>query len=311
MVHYMNKIYKLLAIILMTSISLVGCNKDNDKKEKYVYNGETPIFSSDSSSLTYGLYPQSYISDNNLIKSLNSLTHVESNGWYLYKNRYYAKIIASPYGRTYEFDNGDIIETGQQYWFRCEPISWKILNIASGRYFIVSEKLLDAHDYCQFTSERTIGGKTIYPNNYEYSDIRSWLNNEFYNSAFNLNSQFVLTTVVDNSASTTRHNNNPYICNNTTDNVFLPSYKDYVNTTYFPYDYHKASITTEFARARGSYTNYSSSSIYNYCGNFYTRSPIESNSTYVSYVYISGSAGIVCVDTAHYSVRPAINIKVA
>lgn len=307
----MNKIYKLLAIILMSSSSLIGCNKDNDKKEEYVYNGETPIFSSDSSSLTYGLYPQSYISDNNLIKSLNSLTHVESNGWYLYKGRYYAKIIASPYGNIYEFDNGDLIEKDKQYWFRCEPISWKILNIASGRYFILSEKLLDAHDYYHSTSERTIGGKAIYPNNYEYSDIRSWLNSDFYNSAFNLNSQFVLTTTVDNGAHTTNSGNNIYICNNTEDKVFLPSYSDYKNSTRYPYDYLRAAKTTDYARARGSYTNYNSGSTFNYCGNYYSRSPNSSSQEQVSYVYISGSLYGAQVNYNHYSARPALNIKVS
>lgn len=305
----MKKIYKLITIILMSSTSLLGCNKGD--KEGYVYNGETPIFSDDSTSLTYGLYPQTYISDNNLINTLNSLTKVESNGWYLYKGRYYTKIVASPYGNSYEFDNGDIIENNKQYWFRCEPISWKIFNISSGRYYILSEKLLDAHDYYHSTSNRTIDGKTIYPNNYEHSDIRSWLNDEFYNSAFNLNSQFVLTTAVDNSASTTRHNNNPYVCNNTNDKVFLPSYKDYANTTYFPQDYHRSSTTTEFARARGAYTKFSSSSIYHLCGWFCSRSPVESESTYVSYVYESGSAGLICVDRAFCSVRPALNIKMA
>ena len=305
----MKKFYKLITIMLLSSTSLLGCNKDD--KEVDVYNGEIPVFSDDSKSLTYGLYPQTYISDNNLINTLNSLTKVESNGWYLYKSRYYTKIVASPYGNSYEFDNGDIIEKNKQYWFRCEPISWKILNISSGRYYILSEKLLDAHDYYHSTSNRTIDGKTIYPNNYEYSDIRSWLNDEFYNSAFNLNSQFVLTTAVDNSASTTRHNNNPYVCNNTNDKVFLPSYKDYVNTTYFPQAYHRASLTTEFARARGAYTEFSSSSIYHLCGWFYSRSPVESESAYVSYIYTSGSEYLISVDRVFCSVRPALNIRVA
>lgn len=326
----MNKTFKSITFILTSLITLTGCNvargdssssssssesKDTFSSEPtYIYNGETPVFSSDSKSLTYGLYPQNYISEPNLIESLNSLTKVESNGWYLYQNKYYAKIIATPYGKTYEFDNGDLIEANKQYWFSCEPIEWKILSISSGRYFIVSSKLLDTHDFYHSDVERTIEGKTIYPNNYEYSDIRNYLNNDFYNSAFNLNKQFVLSTSIDNSGPSTRYKNNPYACDNTNDNIFLLSYQDYVNKDYFPIntqDVARSTKTTEFARARGAQTIFNPNSIYHLCANYYTRSPIETYPNYVSYVYQAGSMGIVTIDKSHYCIRPALNIKVA
>ena len=88
----MNKTFKSITFILMSLILLTGCNvtrgdssssssssesKDTSSSEPtYIYNGETPVFSSDSKSLTYGLYPQNYISEPNLIESLNSLTKV-------------------------------------------------------------------------------------------------------------------------------------------------------------------------------------------------------------------------------------------
>ena len=328
----MNKTFKSITFILMSLITLSGCNvargdssssssssssesKDTSSSEpSYIYNGETPIFSSDSKSLTYGLYPQSYVSDPNLIESLNSLTKVESNGWYLYQNRYYTKIIATPYGKYYQFDNGDPIEANKQYWFSCEPISWNILSIQNGRYLITSTKLLDTHDFYHSEANRKIEGKTIYPNNYEYSDIRNYLNNDFYNSAFSLGNQFVLPTNVDNNASTTRNKNNPYVCNDTTDNIFLLSYQDYVNKDYFPIptqDVARSTKTTEFARARGSYIIHNPSSIYHLCANYYSRSPVEIDPNYVSYVYQAGSMGISSINATYYCIRPALNIKVA
>ena len=66
---------------------------------------------------------------------------------------------------------------------------------------------------------------TIYKANYEESDIRTWLNNDFYNTAFSLNNTYIHTTEVDNSASTTDSNNNNNCCNNTFDNVYLGSFQ--------------------------------------------------------------------------------------
>lgn len=283
------------------------------------YHGETPILSEDGKTITYGLYPQKNVNDSTLVSALNALTTPESNGWYLYDDEYYAKVSAepydSPYDSSYTFDNGTTIVSGTTYWFKCEPITWNVLSNNSGEYYIVSSVLLDAHCYYNSTSNRTIDGTRVYPNNYKYSDIRSWLNNDFYNSAFPLDNDNILTTTVDNSVSTTNASYNGYACENTEDKVFLPSYQDYINSSYGFLTSTSLSITrfcrtTDWARARGAW--YSTSLSYLYNGDYWTRSPSSGNSSHAWLVtcdgYLSGDGN---VDREARSVRPSLSIKIA
>ena len=303
---------KLLYFLLASVCTLTSCNS-NSNTEKPL--GAKPIISADGKTITYGLYPQLYVNDSTLISSLNSLTTQETNGWYLYDGDYYAKVSATPYESGYIFDNGTPITSGATYWFKCEPIVWNILSNNSGEYYIVSSVLLDAH-YYNSLGYRTIDGQTVYPNNYKYSDIRTWLNEDFYNSAFALGNEYIQTTTVDNSASTTDSESNTFACDNTEDKVFLPSYQDYMNSSYgFSASTDSCGTryckTTDWARARGAYYSTSSGS-YQYISSYWTRSP---------HSYIDGYAWIVDYDGALYghslvddsclSVRPAITIKIA
>lgn len=151
--------------------------------EKYYY-GEVPKIAADGKTLQYGLYPQTNVNDPDLLSRLNALATLESNGWYFYNDEYYAKTIAEPYERNCEFYDLTIVESGATYWFKCEPIVWDILSHIDNEYFVISSTLLDTHCYCESNLNRVIDGETIFPNNYEYSNVRAWLNNNFYDSAF-------------------------------------------------------------------------------------------------------------------------------
>ena len=293
--------------------------------EKLPYHGEVPILNEDGKTLTYGLYPQKNVNDATLVSALNALTTPESTGWYLYNNEYYAKVSATPYDSSYEFDNGATIVSGTTYWFKCEPITWNVLSSTKGEYYILSSVLLDAHCYYEYISAgyepnefRTINGKTIYHTNYEYSDIRTWLNNDFYNSAFALGNIHIQTTNVDNSASTTNSSSNSYACNNTQDKVFLPSHRDYINSSYgFSTSIARTDTryckTTDWARARG--VKYDTNSSYLYNGYYWTRSPrhdtSETGKTYVSRVDYDGYIFCDPSRVPHNGVRPALTIKIA
>lgn len=277
--------------------------------DKLIYCGETPRLSSDGKTITYGLYPQTNVNDSTLVSALNSLTKLESNGWYLYNNEYYANVSATPCSSSYVFDNGASIVSGTTYWFKCEPITWNVLLNTNGEYYIVSSVLLDAHCYYNSTSIRTIDGQKVYPNNYEYSDIRTWLNNDFYNSAFALGNSYIQTTTVDNSAATTGFTSNSYACSNTQDKVFLPSFQDYTNssygfsTLYGLSDTPRYCRTTDWARARGV-------SYYQYNGMYWTRSPRDNVYSHVWNVGTSGTIAGDLVKETYYSVRPALTIKI-
>ncbi len=284
------------------------CNKE----EKYATK---PFLSDDGKTITYGLYPQTNVNNSSLVSALTTLTTPESNGWYLYEGNYYAKVSATPYNFNYVFDNGTNISSGTTYWFKCEPIVWNVLSNNSGEYYIVSSVLLDAHCYYNSSLTRTIDGQTIYPNNYKYSDIRTWLNADFYNSAFALGNEHIQTTTVNNSASTTNSSSNSYVCANTEDKVFLPSYQDYINSSYgFSTSTGTTNTrcckTTDWARARGAYAELNDNEFYNNNGYYWTRSPCS-----------DGYGGAYCVDYDGFyygfiydpdcSVRPGLSINIA
>ena len=274
----------------------------------------TPVISEDGKTITYGLYPQKNVNDSTLVSALKALTTPESNGRYLYEGEYYAKFKATPYDSDTKFDNGTTIVSGATYWFKCEPINWNVLSNTNGEYYILSSVLLDAQCYYDLViMTRTINGKKVYGNNYEYSDIRSWLNNEFYKSAFVLDDTHIQTTNVNNDASTTSSSSNSFACNNTQDKVFLPSYQDYINSSYgFSTSIYSTTTrrckTTDWARAKGAIWSNSSDQ---YNGNYWTRSPGNNYSDFAQYVNTSGNLTTNYTYHTYYSVRPALSIKIA
>ncbi len=264
-----------------------------------------PHLSSDGETVQYGLYPQKNVNDSSLISELIKITAPESNGWYLYNHEYYAKTVAKPNSDSYEFDNGTSIEKDKEYWFKCEPIVWRVLSNNEGECYLVSSTLLDAHKYDDDK------------NTYDESSIRSWLNDEFFNSAFALGNDNILETTVENGASTTDSDDNPHECDDTLDKVFMPSYKDYMNEDYgfAPTTLDSDSRcckTTDWARARGAYAENESTPSYNNNGYYWTRSPYSGESditwciTHFGVFYSGEDSG---VNSKENSVRPAITIS--
>ena len=276
--------------------------------------GSVPELISSNTQVRYGIYPQTVLEDSDgIYTTLNALSP-ETNGYYLYNGDYYAKVIANPKKNTYSFDNGVTIVSGATYWFKCEPITWNVLSNSNGQYFMLSSFLLDAHCYYNSLANRTIDDQTIYPNNYKYSDIRTWLNADFYNSAFPIGNAYIQTTLVDNSASTTNSNTNAYVCDNTQDKVFLPSYQDYLNSDYgFSTSTSSTSDryckTTDWTRARNATYSTDSPSYYN--SYYWTRSPAVTN----YYAWTVGTTGFIYyndrVNYTSFCVRPAINIAIS
>ncbi len=268
-----------------------------------------PVIDSENGTLTYGLYPQTRVSDEATIASLDALNTIDGNGWWYLDGSYYAKAFASPYNSNDAFDDGTTIVKGTAYWFKCEPIKWKILSSADdGTYSLVSTVLLDAHRYNAYWSGKDSDG--YYANNYEQSEIRAWLNGDFFNKAFSLGNSIIQTTEVDNSAATTNSSSNSYACGNTEDKIYLLSNQDYCNTAYFANAAARQCKTTDWARANGAW--YSTDSSYLYNGYYWTRSPYSSSDSYYAwYVSYGGGLSYDYVVDSSYAVRPSLRIKVA
>ncbi len=152
---------------------------------------------------------------------------------------------------SYQDDNGYLTET--VYWFRFEPIEWRVLKSEDGKAFLMANIILDGGQYYHSYDERTQDGETVYPNNYRESDIRTWLTENFYETAFDSAAQAIIeTTTVDNRAGT----DNPYACEDTQDKVFLLSSDDVVNETYGfapsgDPDVSRQLQATDYAKAQG------------------------------------------------------------
>ncbi len=204
--------------------------------------------------------------------------------------------------------------TGNVYWFKFEPINWRILSEINGEAIILSEMIIDSQDYNYTTSSTMLNGQTVYASNYANSTIRKWLNENFYDTAFTeLQQQKILTTTVDNSVASTGYNSNQYTCNNTQDKVFLLSVKEVTSTSY---GFTSAGIetirekqNTDYAKAQGCYSYFSEEYEGNGC--WWLRSSDGTDSGARAIIYNGGAYMRSSVDCTHFGVVPALRIKLS
>lgn len=222
-------------------------------------------------------------------------------GVYFTSYRPYYTTYSSSTSNSYQDDNG--YSTRTVYWFKYEPIKWRILTESDGKAMILSELMLDSQQYDSSGSH-----------NYADSTIRAWLNDSFYNTAFGAMQQAIIeTTEVDNSAYSTGSSSNPYACENTFDKVFLLSYMEAVNSSY-GFSMSWSSITTrqkqgsDYCKAQGLYTASNGN------GYWLIRSPNDSLASHNSYnsnvVSTNGTLSLrSAADTTSNGVVPALVIS--
>ena len=274
-----------------------------------------PVISEDNKYIYYGLYPQSHVSDLDLINSLNEIAPNEKTGWCLFNEDYYVKKAATVYNNeSYTFDDGTNIANGEEYWFKCEPIKWNILKNVNNEYEVLSDKLLDSHNYYDNYQDRTINGKLVYANNYKESSVRDFLNDEFYNVAFAFNNSSIKVADVDNSGDTFGNSDSIYSEGNTEDKVYLLSYKDYLNSEY-GFDTNPTNVsttreckTTDYARATGSWVSKETATKNN--GSYWTRSPSDEYKYCAINVNAGGHLSTYAVDGNSHSIRPALTLNI-
>ena len=257
---------------------------------------------------TYGYYPQTYVYDNEIINTLNSMTETTINGWYFLDDKFYTKITATPYTTGILFSNGVNINNGFEYWFECEPITWQISYFDSYHlYEAISYNVLDVSNYYEDYEERTIDDKTVYPNNYAHSSLRSWLNGYFLDTAFATGKRYLFPHEVRNSADTTEYNTNPYTCEATVDKVWAFSFQEMKDNSIFKSsnDYRRGYVT-DYAKARGVNCNQNISTIYTAA--YWTRSPNPNNAFSCSNITYDGSIYAFTNVNTTLGVRPAIEI---
>ena len=268
------------------------------------------VYTRSGNYIYFGEYPQTIKASNVSIIS----TTPDADGYYLGSDgERYAKVVADPfpYNSGHTFSNNSSVIDGNTYYFKVEPIRWRILLESDGKAFILCDSIIANHNYHHTTSSTTIDGQKVFANNYKYSDIRAWLNDEFYKTAFGaLQQALIQTTEVDNSAQSMGYSYHRYACENTFDKVFLLSFSEVLNSAYgfendssFD-DFARRMLTSDFSRATGAYT----SSYGN--GRWWLRSPYSSNSSNAHYVDGGGGCSND-VGVGDYGVVPALNLTLS
>lgn len=218
---------------------------------------------------------------------------------------------------TKQKDNGYLINT--VYWFKFEDISWRILLETNDDKFLWTDKILDSQTFyhgnnsnstalrAPYDSETTAN---VYDNNYKYSDIRGWLNDDFYSLAFKADDKSnIKTSTVINTIS-----GNTYACENTEDKVFLLSDDELKDESYKfnsdgkEIDNARETISTDYAKCMGLYVDKSKDNQSYYL----TRTPRSTTGSQVEIVGPYGVSGGSYNVSARYTdmgIRPAIHIS--
>ncbi len=132
---------------------------------------------------------------------------------------------------TYEQDNKTA--NGQ------EEIEWKVLEKdQNGKMFVVSRYALDCRHYHSKPEKVT----------WETSDIRSWLNNDFYNTAFTASERAKINTTTLENRDNADYNTDGG--NDTKDKIFLLSIDE--AKAYLPSTVERVCIATKYAESQGS-----------------------------------------------------------
>ena len=242
-------------------------------------------------------------------------------------------------------DGNYYVEHKSEY-YNVEPIVWRVLNkdyASTGQALLLAEKILTGGiRYYVDLNKRTIAGAkegesdTVYPNNYKYSTIRAWLNGldvvksdsendstykdkGFLQTAFTTSAQNLIEeTTVDNSKESTfgrgeTGGDNPYVCTNTSDKIFLLSEREATTAGYGFVEYNeygegntRIRVTTDYAQATGAYQDGTAG----YGGWWWLRSPNYHNESVACIINIDGLATYSSiVEDASVGVVPALYIE--
>lgn len=202
-----------------------------------------------------GEYPQTEVTDYSLKAQLNALG---GGSTVYFEGERYKRVCFEEYtpsrpdlpaheDYSSQDDNGYCKQT--VYWFRYEPIRWKVLNNTDGELLMISEKILDAKP---FNSDWSSGITWM------NSSVRGWLNGDFAFSAFSLDEVgLILDSNITNPPEPFEGTSG---CANTTDRLFFLSFNEATNGAYAFGGYEDGDVDrlaegTDFAKCNGLYVN--------------------------------------------------------
>lgn len=302
------------------------------------------LYSKKGNYVYFGSYPQTKVSDKTLLNTLNAKAgelpteensylwssygyyingSVKDYMWYIdeevdgskyrgvYFTSYRPRHCVQGSDKDYSSQKLNEYFESTAYWFKYEVVRWRVLTEIGNRAFLMCNIAIDAQQYYNDNNTRSIDDKTVYANNYAESHIRKWLNETFYNTAFNdLQKAIIGMMSVDNSArSANPFNNatqwnkgkNEYACENTLDKIFLLSEYEVTNPTYGFTG--SALMSSDYAKSQGCYQERD----YNGSCKWWLRSPYYDNYNYARRVGYDGrSINIESVGYTGNGIVPAM-----
>ncbi len=306
--------------------------------------------------IQFGSYPQSKVTDNATITALNNKAPAWVNwtsyGYYsgtgdygtmkqgdwmrytdiVYNGNKYRGVKFTQYrpvhtyrsssSGTFQDDNG--YYTNTVYWFKFEPIDWRVLDPATG--LVMCETIIDSQPYSNTVYH--IGdvhnlmdgyfndaSYTNYACDYETSSIRQWLNDDFYNTAFADNEKKEInTTALNNDGYYTligRTGHEDLDSNPTNDKIFLLSYKEVRNSNFgFGLDYNyeptRQAQSSDYAKSQGLWVSTNSDCYGN--SHWLLRSPGDYSSGSCEVTAMGGNANHNVTQYSTAGIRPALRI---
>ncbi|MDY4144796.1 MAG: DUF6273 domain-containing protein [Bacilli bacterium] len=260
-----------------------------DKEKSFELNIEKLKGCTKGDIIEFGLYPQTIKArDVNIISS-----NPDANGYYIGSDGdNYVLHKANPQGN-YTFSNRENIVNGKEYYFKVEPIKWKVLDSTDDKVLLFSEVVLNAHAFDENNS-----------NDYEASSIRKWLNNDFYNKAFNdREKDLILTDVINNEKVIKKLFIHKKVSSGTlNDKVFLLSKEEVTNTLYgFKNDNDRCKKVTDYAKANNAFEYYKNKN-----GGYWLRTPYASDKPSVYDVNRDGNVNWFYVNAGILGIVPAL-----
>ncbi len=180
-------------------------------------------------------------------------------------------------------------EKGKTYYFRFDPIEWRVLSPSEG--YVMCNSIIDSQAFQNFVYKNDDVSYnslscTKYASDWETSSLRTWLNDDFYNTAFTDEEKAKInTTELTNNAA----KNATYNGSKTSDKVFILSYEDVQNSTYgFNSNTDRKLQGSDYAKCQGlwvdnGYTYWLHRTAEDSAGTTGT----SSNGRYDSYYYVS------------------------
>ncbi len=302
----------------------------------------------------FGDWPQTIKAEN---VTVNESTFIVMGAHIYYDGsdgNWYAKVLENGYSTDYKYSDGTSVakentDSPRYLYFKVEPVKWRVLtDDYNGKKLLLAEDILTAdvpyYDYSDVN--RIVSSATVYPNNYEHSAIRAYLNGlsyqvkpfsatqtnsttyldkGFLQTAFTASAQaLIASTTVDNSVASTNPASNAnlwnggkngYACPDTTDKIFLLSEKEVTTISYSFGAYNNNSSgagntrikqTTDYAKANYAYQHTTAGM----GGWWWLRSPYYSISRHACVVTYNGSANSYNIVRDGYGgVSPALSLS--